>query len=346
MAIAGAAQTPPPRAHHGSQLRTAAGPLAQVFATGWMLRDTNHDGLADTIDGHIVVPAAPSEAENAAAANFAARLAHGTTGLTPPLVVAAGSPEAASGPHIYIGAAAVPAAARAAHGWTFRLEPKHGRVALLQPGTSDRDLLVVGDAAGMTAAADAFTAHAPFLWAVGAKEERLGAIAVEVNRAAPAAHVQLVGLAYAAGTPGIYKAYLTASGPITAAQLSQAFAGDHLAAVHELFVLGGQAITAINPKPFHPHVAPAPTPAAGAAAAAAPAPPAPGRGGFGGFGAGAAPAGGMKGLDLAKVYTDTGLFGKSGPVPVPAVLKAHLYVPAGVAGIAMANVAARMGLES
>ncbi|MGH9393370.1 MAG: hypothetical protein ACRD1E_04315, partial [Terriglobales bacterium] len=41
-----------------------------------------------------------------------------------------------------------------------------------------------------------------------------------------------------------------------------------------------------------------------------------------------------------------GLFGTSGRVPVPATLSAHLYVPAGAAGVAMANLAARMGLES
>ena len=33
-------------------------------------------------------------------------------------------------------------------------------------------------------------------------------------------------------------------------------------------------------------------------------------------------------------------------MPVPSTLNAHLYVPAGAAGIAMANLAARMGLET
>ncbi|TAN21471.1 MAG: hypothetical protein EPN33_12690 [Acidobacteria bacterium] len=329
LGVGGAAQAKPSVAPQSPA--AAAGPLSRVFATGWLLQDTNHDGLADAIVGHIVVPAQPTEAQNAAAANFAARLAHGSMGLTPSLVVVAGTAAAASGPHIYIGRGAVPAAdAAALRGWTFRLEPKHGRVALLQPGTGNHDLLVVGDAAGMTTAADAFTAHAPFLWPTGKKAADLSAIAAAVNAAAPGAKVKLVGLDYLAGQAGIDKAYLVASGPITAAGLAKAFAGGKLAPVHELFVLGGKAITAVNPKPFHAKPVAAPPAAAETESPAS----------------GNAPGDGMKGLDLAKVYTAKGWFAKSGPVPVPAVLKAHLYVPAGAAGVALANLAARMGLES
>ncbi len=47
--------------------------VADPFAIGWMLEDTNGDGIADYIAGRIVVPAQPTAAENAAAANFAAR---------------------------------------------------------------------------------------------------------------------------------------------------------------------------------------------------------------------------------------------------------------------------------
>ncbi|MGH9486737.1 MAG: M14 family zinc carboxypeptidase [Terriglobales bacterium] len=304
-----------------------------VFSTGWMLRDTNHVGRADTIVGHIVVPAHPTEAENAAAANFAARLAHGTMGLTPPLVVTAAAPAAEAGPHIYIGAGSVPASDNAAvRSWTFRLKAKHGRVVWLNPGSSDHDLLVLGDAAGLTAAADAFTARAPYIWAVGKKAERLDAIAAAVNRVIPGAQAQLVGLVYAAGQPGVDKAYLVTQATVTPAQLAMAFAGGGLAAVHELFVLGGAAVSAFNPKPFHPHhAAPVPPPAPAVQPAAKGNP---------------VSGGGVNGLDLARLFTSKGLFAASGPVPVPAILKAHLYVPAGAPGVAMANLAARMGLES
>ena len=51
-------------------------------------------------------------------------------------------------------------------------------------------------------------------------------------------------------------------------------------------------------------------------------------------------------LDLATLYTMRGLFRGSARMPVPSNLDAQLYVPEGAAGIAMANLAARMGLET
>ena len=63
----------------------AANHLEDPFALGWMLVDTNGDGIADSINGNICVTG-DSAAHNAAAANLAARLAYGTTGFTPPLV--------------------------------------------------------------------------------------------------------------------------------------------------------------------------------------------------------------------------------------------------------------------
>src|SRR5262249_1108101 len=51
-------------------------------------------------------------------------------------------------------------------------------------------------------------------------------------------------------------------------------------------------------------------------------------------------------LDLATLYTMRGLFRGTARMPIPSNLDSQLYVPAGVAGIAMANLAARMGLET
>src|SRR5262249_32832342 len=51
-------------------------------------------------------------------------------------------------------------------------------------------------------------------------------------------------------------------------------------------------------------------------------------------------------LDLATLYTMRGLFPGTGRMPIPSNLDGQLYVPAGAAGIAMANLAARMGLET
>src|SRR6202035_3801200 len=82
--------------------------VADAFATGWMLVDTNGDGIADFVNGKIVVPARPNATENAAAANLAARLGFGTTGLTLPIVVNAAA-NASDGPRIWVGKDAVPA---------------------------------------------------------------------------------------------------------------------------------------------------------------------------------------------------------------------------------------------
>ena len=45
--------------------------------------DTNGDGIIDFIPGKVVVPPQPTAAQNAAAADIAARLGYATTGLTP-----------------------------------------------------------------------------------------------------------------------------------------------------------------------------------------------------------------------------------------------------------------------
>src|SRR5580704_10136076 len=79
--------------------------VADPFAIGWLVVDANGDGIADFINGKIVVPADPSAAENAAAANLAARLGFASTGLTPPVVVPADH-DSGGGPRIFVGRAA------------------------------------------------------------------------------------------------------------------------------------------------------------------------------------------------------------------------------------------------
>src|SRR6185437_3714666 len=97
--------------------------------------------------------------------------------------------------------------------------------------------------------------------------------------------------------------------------------------VHELVVTGG--VSAVSDRPE----ADAPPEAAPASPAAA------------GGGEGPANAAPTR-LDLATLFTSRGLFGGAGRIPLPASSNAHLYVPAGEAGIAMANLAARIGLET
>src|SRR5580692_11269689 len=79
--------------------------VSDQFAIGWLVVDTNGDGIADFINGKIVVPADPTAAENAAAGNLAARLGFASTGLTPPVVVPADH-DSGGGPRIFVGRAA------------------------------------------------------------------------------------------------------------------------------------------------------------------------------------------------------------------------------------------------
>src|SRR2546425_11159721 len=84
-----------------------SGHLADPFSAGWILNDTNADGLIDFIAGKVVVPAHPSAPENAAAADIAARLGFETTGFTPPVVIGAAE-DRFDGARIYVGAEAAP----------------------------------------------------------------------------------------------------------------------------------------------------------------------------------------------------------------------------------------------
>ena len=262
------------------QSTSSAGHVADPFAIGWMLDDTNGDGIADYVAGRIVVPAQPSAAENAAAANLAARLGYGTTGLTPPVVVAANE-DSGTGPRIYVGKGAIPAGQSP----NVTLENDEGGVFAV-----GQNLAVIGaNDGGLMAAADAYSARAPYQWRMsGKKLSEIGG--------------GLTGVTYLRGKPGVHRAFL------------------------------GETE---------------------APAASIEAPPAQNAGGGGGPGVGGGPASDAAGgtaaparLDLATLYTSRGLFGASGRIPLPGSSNGHLFVPAGAAGIAMANLAARLGLET
>ena len=292
-----------------------SGHLIDSFAAGWMLIDTNDDGIADAIRGKIVVPAEPTAAENSSAGNFAARLAYGSTGLTLPLVVTAGN-DSGDGPRIWIGKRAVPSGAQSEiNTFSSRLEKEEGGVFAI-----GGDLAVIGaDDAGLQSAAEAYSSRAPYQWKVPG--DQLSAIAEEVGSTA-----ELAGITYLRGKPGIHRAYLRSPGGITKNALASVFSTNHLAAVQEIIVLGGgPPVSALNPKPLSAEPAPA--------AALAP-------------GAGGAAEAATQRLDLASLYTSKGLFRGTPKMPVPSSLDSHLYVPGGAAGTALANLAARMGLEA
>jgi hypothetical protein len=302
------------------QTPAAGDHVADPFATGWMLTDTNGDGIADFIAGKVVVPAQPSAADNTAAANLAARLGFGTTGLTPPIVVTEATAPA-GGPKIWVRKFGPDDSAA----FGGELEKDEGAVIAIGGGNL---AIVANEEEGLLAAADAYSARAPYQWKVPG--DKLSAIADAVRAAAPGSNVELSAITYLRGKAGVHRAFLRSRDAIPAAALQTALASEHLASIHMLQALNGAS--AVNSKP---EAAAASTPAGGNAAPAADAAGA-------AAGAAAAPAR----LDLATLYTSRGLFNGAGRIPVPATLNSHLYVPGGAAGTAMANLAARMGLET
>jgi len=320
--------------------------LVDCFAPGWMLKDTNSDGVVDFVEGKIVVPTAPSSAENAAAANIAARLGFGTTGMTMPLVISRDA-NSGAGPRIWVGKDAAPAELSSeVTAYVGQFEAGEGGVFAARDG-----LVIVGhDDAGLKAAADAFSARSPYIWKVPG--EQLAAIGNELSRLFTNGNVRLSGISYLKGKAGINRAFVQTDIGITAAILQSALSSPHLAAVHEVIVRqGGNDIRATNSKPL----APVPDPSSNAAdAGTASTETASTNTDASGAGASAgvtgnpaeADAAPPQPLDLATLYTSKGLFKGSAKMPIPSSLDGQLYVPAGPAGIAMANLAARMGLET
>ena len=285
--------------------QTVPGPahLLDPFGEGWMVADTNGDGIADFVTGKIVVPDQPTAAQNSAAADLAARIGFATTGLTPPIVIRA-SEDRHDGPRIYVGRPA-----------PVKLDSEEGGVF-----AEGENLLVAGDDAGLLAAAEDFAARAPFVWRPGG--ERLGAIATAVGNGA-----QATGFTYVKGKAGINRAFLHTASPVSSDTLAKVMNDPRFASVHE--IVAGD-VTAVDSKPLPAMPSAQPT-----AAPAGEAPAAEGEN-----------AAGPARLDLATVYTMRGLFRGTPRMPVPSSLDAQLYVPPGAAGVAMANLAARMGMET
>ena len=192
----------------------------------------------------------------------------------------------------------------------------------------ENDLILLGqDDASLLAAAEAYAARAPYIWRPSG--EKLAAIprpARDRNSpASPTSRARPASIAPSSPAP-------TA---VTQSALEEALKTAALASVHELVATaGGATISAANSKDL-PAIPP-PPPAAGAGPAASDAA-APG---------GDAEAAGPARLDLATLYTMRGLFRGTARMPIPSNLDGQLYVPSGAAGIAMANLAARMGVET
>ena len=201
--------------------------LADPFSAGWMLSDTNGDEIIDFISGKVVLPAHPTAAQNAAAADLAARLGYATTGFTPPVVISAGE-DRSDGPRIYVGRDAVPSKYSAmVAGYSDRLLPAEGGVFAVGD-----DVVVLGrDDAALLAAAEAYAARAPYIWRPSG--EKIAAIGRACDPGA-----QISGVTYVKGKAGINRAFLNCTSDVTQSRLEEALKTGALASVHELVATG------------------------------------------------------------------------------------------------------------
>lgn len=301
--------------------------IENPWQQGMLLQDTNGDKIADAVCGHIIVPATPGAAENTAAANLAARVGYETSAMTLPLVIQ-GAPQAVSGcaanaPNLWVGEAAVPSASAAAvRSVVVSLGLGEGAVVAIEGG-----VVIVGpDPIGLLNAANAYAERAPYLWSVPGDRSNLTAknINAALVKAKSTAKVELQALVFAANGGGVRRAVLKMTGSMDATALQKIMKPDEgtpvaLGPVREVQIIAGD-----TPLTF----------------AGSPAPR-----------AGALPAlpegnGDARPLDLARLYTIKGLLTGSAKKPIPSGTVAKLYVPGGPQGVAMANLAARIGLET
>ncbi|MEX2283203.1 MAG: M14 family metallopeptidase [Gemmatimonadota bacterium] len=144
--------------------------LRNAFTAGYILQDRNQDDVIDFVRARIVLPARPSAAELAAAANIAARLGYETSALDLGLAVANAQPAASYDlPVIVVGSPAWLAAATSSRS---TLGPGQGALAFLAPGSVLRAgglQLDANDASGLLAIAGYVSARYPSIWGLRAQ---------------------------------------------------------------------------------------------------------------------------------------------------------------------------------
>src|SRR3984885_11654720 len=324
-------------AFYGQQAKPESS-IENIFLTGLIVQDTNGDQIADAICGHVMVPRSPSAAENTAAANFAARLGYETSALTLPVVVTATAQIAKSCPaekaNLWIGREAWNAAANTVVDQEIaQFQIGEGGVFRVPGG-----LLIAGSDSGMLAAADAYSSRAPYQWSV--QGEKLQGIARIINARLENqkvdATVELVAVTYQSGQPGIRRAVLQGAGSADMAALQKALDA----------VEGESPLRAITAREVELRMATGPPlvlsggglrVGAGTQVATSPA-----ETGARGGDATEPP----RLLDLHELFGIHGLLTGNQKKLVPESVSSKLYVPAGEPGIAMANLAARLGLET
>jgi len=154
----------------------AAGGIAAVFEPGLALQDRNSDEQVDFVSAQIVLPDDPASGEVAAAAAVAARLGLETAGLSFPLVWRAGTPRSGETALVFLigDHPGIPAGVAS-------------RIAQLGEGEGlvmriDGTVVIAGkDPEGTQTAAEAFASRSPYVWGVIGRQngDTYGRIAAE-----------------------------------------------------------------------------------------------------------------------------------------------------------------------
>ncbi|WP_213806728.1 M14 family metallopeptidase [Granulicella sp. dw_53] len=303
--------------------------LENPFHLGTFLQDTNGDNIPDAVCGHIIVPTTPSAAENAAAANLAARVGYESSALTLPIVVQGavkpipGCPATAKNIWIGLGSLSLEAVVSVKR-ISGSLGLGEGAVVAVDGGIA----LIAPDPVGLLAAADAYAARAPYLWAIPG--DKILTLAKNANdaftKAKQSLSVELTALVFAQGASGPRRAVLRLQGNADAIAVRKLLRPEE-----------GTPVSFSSAREVEIMIGDTPLTLASSNITARPA---------------ALPAmpdtsgGETRSLDLARLYTIKGLLTGSAKKPIPSGTAAKLYVPAGIQGVAMANLAARIGLET
>ncbi len=189
--------------------------LRNVFAPGYILQDRNQDGVIDFVNTKLVLPASPTEADLAAAANVAARLGYETSAANLDLtttdtahVTAYDVPVILIGAHNALVARSGAALLRALDG----LAPGQGVVGRIAPNGFFRQggvLLAGDDGSGLLAAAGYFSGRYPSVWSThGITYADLGThlAAFLAAHEAPPGALSIDRLVIDAGRPGVARA--------------------------------------------------------------------------------------------------------------------------------------------
>jgi hypothetical protein len=229
---------------------------------------------------------------------------------------------AAASTNFWVGEAALPEAEKAAvRPILSGLGLGEGAVVSVKGGAA----IVGPDPVGLLNAANAYAARAPFLWSVPG--DKLSSISKKVNtelvKVDPKLRSELKAIIFAQNGDGVRRVVLNVEG------------GSDIAAVRKaLRPEDGPPVQLGSAREFVLMLGDTPLTLTGSVAARGALPAAP-EGGEGG-----------SGIDLVRLYTVKGLLTGSPKKPVPAGTAAKLYVHSGAEGIAMANLAARIGLET